>query len=119
MNVSTVIDKSEITMNTQALFNDRERTTGRSALTGHSGKQAKKQQRVVSASPLGASSSSLNSSNFSIGLMMKEDNGKEARIEEAQVETKEELEDGEVREEACRSAAVVGRVGVGQKGERE
>ena len=42
---------------------------------------------------------------FLIGLMTREDNSKEARVKEAHVETKEELEGGEVREEVCRSAA--------------
>ena len=55
----------------------------------------------------GASSSSSDSSDFSIGLITREDNSKEARIKEAHVETKEELEGGEVREEACRSMVAV------------
>jgi hypothetical protein len=50
----------------------------------------------------------LDSLDFSIGSMMREDDGKETRVEEAHVETKEELEGGEVREEARRSVAAVG-----------
>ena len=37
--------------------------------------------------------------------MIGEDNGKEAHIEEARAKTKEELENGEVMEEVCRSEA--------------
>ena len=47
--------------------------------------------------------------------MMGENNGKEVRVKEAHVKTKEELEDREVREEACRSTATVGRGGVACK----
>ena len=36
--------------------------------------------------------------------MTREDNSKEARVEETHVKTKRELEGGEVREEVCRSA---------------
>ena len=39
---------------------------------------------------------------------MRENDGKEARVKEAHVKTKRELEGGVVREEACRSAAAVG-----------
>ena len=44
-----------------------------------------RRQRVVLASSLGASSSSLDSSDFSIGLITRVDDGKEARVEEAHV----------------------------------
>ena len=56
---------------------------------------------------------------FLIGLMTREDNSKEARVKEAHVETKEELEGGEVREDMCRSAAAVGCGGVAHERERE
>ena len=51
--------------------------------------------------------------------MMREDDGKEACVEGANVKTKEELEGGEVREEACRLAAAVDRCGVARERERE
>ena len=47
--------------------------------------------------------------------MMREDDGKEG----ARVETKEKLEGGEVREEVCGLAAVVGCGGGARKKERE
>ena len=50
---------------------------------------------------------------------MREDDGKEARIEEAHVKTKEELEGGEVREEACRSPVAVSWGDVDQVCKRE
>ena len=58
----------------------------------------------------------MNSSNFSIVSMMREDDGKEARVEEAHVKTKEELEGEEVREETCRPTAAVGHDGVARGG---
>ena len=44
--------------------------------------------------------------------MMREDGSKEARVKEAHLKKKEELEGGEVREEMCRPSAEVGRGGV-------
>ena len=52
---------------------------------------------------VGTYSSSSNSTNISVDLMMREDDGKEALVEEAYVETKEE---------PCRSAAAMGRDGM-------
>ena len=43
---------------------------------------------------------------------MREDGSKEKRVEEARVNMKDELEDGETNEEVCRSAVEVGRGGV-------
>ena len=46
---------------------------------------------------------------------MREDNGNEARIKEAHIETKEKLEGGEVMEGAYRSTTVVGHGGIAHK----
>ena len=51
--------------------------------------------------------------------MMREDDGKEAHVKEAYVETKEELKGGEVREEVCRSATAVGRGDMAHERERK
>ena len=48
---------------------------------------------------------------FLVGLTRREDGGKEARVKEARVETEEELKGRELREEACKSTAEVGRGG--------
>ena len=53
-----------------------------------------------------SSSSSNNSTNISVDLMMREDDGKEALVEEAYAETKEE---------PCRSSAAVGRGGMARE----
>ena len=71
------------------------------------------------ASLSGASSSSSNSLNFLICLMLREDNGKEACVWEAHVNTKEELEDEEVTEDECRYATAVCCGGVVYKRKRE
>ena len=51
--------------------------------------------------------------------MMREDGGEEVRVEEVCAKTMEGLEGGEVNEEACRSAAEVGRGSVAYKREFE